>query len=431
MGQVAVIARPTYRSALRIRPFRLLLAGHGIGTIAQLMLTLALGIEVLERTGSGWWVSVTVALGFVPYVLASGYAGLLADRYSRSAILTVSFVTRAGCAVFLAVGLPLHLPVPLLVAVAALAALLATPSYPALAAATVQCMPDVHLPPANALVTGVENVTWMAGPGVLGVLLLFGAGPSAGAATAALLFGVAAALSARVSLPRPDRESTEEGLWTELASGLLAVARVAAVRRPMTVAVIDNFLYGYLVVAMVLLAEQSFGGEHGIGLLNSALSVGGLLALLPVNALAARCRPATLLLMAMTGFGAATILLGLSGWIVTSVVLVGAAGATSLLAEVTSVTLLQRAAPVELTARVFGVYDQLNVGAIAIGSLIAGPLTSALGAGPAIVVVASVCLVGAVAATAHLREPVRRGRHAATRPTRWWARRTAAVSRTG
>lgn len=412
-GPVPAPAGPTYRSALRTRPFRRLLIGHGLGTVAQLAMTLALGIEVLARTGSGAWVSVTVALGFVPYVLFSGYAGLLADRHSRSTMLTLSFVSRAGCAVIMTVGLPLHWPVPLLVGVAAIAAVLATPSYPALAAATVQCVPDEQLPPANALVTGVENATWMAGPGVLGVLLLFGAGPTVGTAVAGGLFGVAAAMSARVRLPPPMRAEVGQGLWSELRAGLVAVAWVPAVRRPMTVAVIDNFLYGYLVVAVVLLAQQRFGGQDGIGWLNAALSVGGLLALLPVNALAARYRPWAVLVVALVGFAAVTALLGLSATLTQSIVLAALAGAASLLAEVTAVTMLQRAAPDELTARVFGVYDQLNVGAIAVGSLVAGPLAASLGPGGALVVVALVCLLAISVATARLREPARRGRHAA------------------
>ena len=159
---------PTFRSSLRHRDFRVLLTAHGVGTIAQLVLTLAVGIEVLERTTSSVWVSVTVALGFAPYVLFSGYAGLIADRWSRSVVLTWSFYGRTGCAVLLAIGLWLAWPPPMLVLVAAAAAVLATPSYPALAAATPDCVPDEQLPAANALVTGVENVTWIAGPGVLG-----------------------------------------------------------------------------------------------------------------------------------------------------------------------------------------------------------------------------------------------------------------------
>ena len=117
-----------YRSALHSRTFRLLLTAHGVGTVGQLMLTLAVGIEVLDRTGSGGWLLVTMALGFVPYVLASGYAGMLADRHSRRAVLTWSLWVRAGCAAALAVGLPLVWPVPVLVAMAATAAFTATPA---------------------------------------------------------------------------------------------------------------------------------------------------------------------------------------------------------------------------------------------------------------------------------------------------------------
>ena len=43
---------PTFRSALRGRDFRLLLAGHGIGTVAQLALTLAVGIGGLSANGA-------------------------------------------------------------------------------------------------------------------------------------------------------------------------------------------------------------------------------------------------------------------------------------------------------------------------------------------------------------------------------------------
>lgn len=415
-GPPVMAEHPTFRSALRERDFRLLLSAHGSGTIAQLVLTLAVGIEVLARTSSSIWVSVTVALGFAPYVIFSGYAGLLADRWSRSAVLTWSFVGRAGCAVALAVGLLLHWPAPLLVLLAAVAAVLATPSYPALTAATPECVPDQQLPAANTLVIGVENVTWMAGPGVLGLILLSGNGPLPATVVAAALFVVAGFLAARVNLPRPPRPEKNGGSVSELMAGLLVVAREPAVRRPMTVAVIVNFLYGYLVVAMVLLAEAMLGGERMVGWLNAGLSFGALAAMVVVNRLAAHSRPAAALFAVMTTFAVSTLLIGLSGWVPLTVVLVAIAGATTLIAEVMSVTLLQRAAPEELLARVFGVYDQLNVGAIALGSLIAGPLADQLGPDIAIVVVSIGGLAASVAATSRVRERSDRvGRHAAQR----------------
>ena len=62
--------------------------------------------------------------------------------------------------------------------------------------ATPQCVPDEQLPAANALVTGVENATWIAGPGVLGLILLAGNGPLVATWLATVLFALAA---------RPDR----------------------------------------------------------------------------------------------------------------------------------------------------------------------------------------------------------------------------------
>ena len=392
-------AAPSFRSALRVRDFRLLLAAHGAGTVAQLVLTLAVGIEVLARTSSGVWVSVTVALGFAPYVVFSGYAGLLADRFSRSLVLTWSFISRAGCAVLLATALLGHWPVPMLVGTAAVTAVLATPSYPALAAATPECVADEQLPPANALVTGVENVTWISGPGLLGLLLLSGSGPGVATVVSATLFTLAAVLAVRVRLPRPPAGPLSAGA---LLDGLRVVAFVAAVRRPMTVAVIDNFLYGYLVVAMVLLAERLLGGTSTVGWLNAGLSLGALASMAVVNRMAGHTRPAPALTAVMIVFAVSTGLVGLSGWLPLTVVLVTIAGATTLIAEVMAVTLLQRAAPDALVARVFGVYDQLNVGAIAVGSLIAGPLADLLGADAAITVVAACCLLASIAATSRL-----------------------------
>jgi MFS family permease len=397
---------PTFRSALRERDFRLLLSGHGLATIAQLVLTLALGIEVLARTSSGVWVSVTVALGFLPYVIFSGYAGVLADRHSRSRVLTVSFVSRAVCAALLAAGLLLQWSVPVLITVTAAAAVLATPSYPALTAGTLQCVPDRQLPAANALVIAVENVTWMAGPGVLGLILLSGQGPVLATVIAVVLFVVAGIASGRVRLPRPpgaDAGPRAGEIW----DGLRLVAFEAPVRRPMTVAVIDNFLYGYLVVAMVLLAEQMLGGDRAVGWLNAGLSAGALVAMLVINRLAGHRRPAPVLLVVMSMFCVCTGLIGLIGWVPGLVALVAICGASTLIAEVMSVTLLQRAAPEEQLARVFGVYDQLNVGAIGLGSLVAGPLAAQVGSDVAIVAVAVGALVLSVAAASRIHAPAR------------------------
>ena len=95
----------------------------------------------------------------------------------------------------------------------------------------------------------------------------------------------AGCLAARVRLLPPARATGadvagSEAGGSELWDGLRIVVSQGSVRRPMTVAVIDNFLYGYLVVAMVLLAESDCSAAtEAIGWLNAGLSVGAIAAM--------------------------------------------------------------------------------------------------------------------------------------------------------
>jgi MFS family permease len=387
---VSMSEHPGFRSALACRRFRLLCVAHGLGTVGQLVLTLAVGVHVLEQTGSGSWASVTIALAFAPYAVFSPLAGVLADRRSRSSVLTWSFGLRAALAAGVLAGMTLGWPVPVVVAVTALLAVAATPAYPALTAATPECVPDGQLPPANALVTCVENASWMAGPGVFGLLLLTGLGTEGAVLVAATTFGAAAGAAARVRLPRP-RAVVEHGWWTDLRVGVGLVSRRQDVRRPMALAVLDNFLYGYLVVALVLLVAEAGLDQERLGWLNTALAAGAVASMAVVNRLTRGARVEPTLAVMLVGFCACVVTLGVVGPGVLGVILVVLAGGATLVAEVAAVTMLQRATDPATLARVFGVYDQLNVGAIALGSLIAGPLAAQASAGRAVVAVGGVC----------------------------------------
>ena len=283
-------------------------------------------------------------------------------------------------------------PVAALVGVTALVAVAATPSFPALAAATPECVPDRDLPAANALVTCVENVTWIGGPGVFGLLVLAGAGTEGAVLVAAVLFIVAGTVAAPVRLRRPVRPQPT-GWLGDLVAGVAAVARRPEIRRPMSLAVLDNFLYGYLVVAIVLLADAAPEGDSPLGLLNATLTAGALASMLVVNRCARGDRTSAVLVVTLLGFCATLIALGAVGASALGVVLVAVAGGTTLVAEVAAVTLLQRGTDSGTLARVFGIYDQLNVGAIALGSLLAGPLSAVAGPRGGLVAVAGLGIV--------------------------------------
>jgi predicted MFS family arabinose efflux permease len=166
---------------------------------------------------------------------------------------------------------------------------------------------------------------------------------------------------------------------------------------------VENFLYGYVVVAVVLHAHEE-GRAEQVGWLNSAFAAGAVVSMLVVNRIAARGRPAATLRLVLVATAAAVALLGAVGATPAGVALVAVAGAGCVVVEVLAVTLLQRAAPAHELAGLFGAFDQLNVGMLACGSLLAGPLIAAWGARPVTVGVSAACLAAAYLVTAACRD---------------------------
>ena len=76
----------TFRS-LRIRNYRLYLAGQAISLCGTWMQTIAQGWLVLTLTRSGTALGLVVALQFLPMLLLGPYGGLVADRVDRRKLL--------------------------------------------------------------------------------------------------------------------------------------------------------------------------------------------------------------------------------------------------------------------------------------------------------------------------------------------------------
>ncbi len=381
----------TYTSTLRTGPFVRMLLGHGLATVGQLQLIMAVGIHALAATGSGLWVSAAVSLGFLPYVLFSTSAGVLADRYSRSAVLRWSIGLRLVLAVAITGGVLLGWPIPALILLTALSATLGTPGYPALAAATPELVTEEDLPAANTLATGVENAGWVAGPGLLGLLLLIGAPVAGGGIASAVCFLAALLALGRLNLPAAAPELTARSR-AAFTGALRVVTRNRRIRMFMALATLDNALYGYFVVALVLVGETALvAGQSGIGWLNAAFAAGAFTSMVIAPRLAStrnfRWLIATLVLFA--GWG---VVLSLARTLSVAAIAVFFAGLFTVVAEIIAVTAIQRVTPNALASRVFGVYDTCAIFAIAVCTGLAGWLSEMLGVRTA--------LFGAAAATA-------------------------------
>ena len=89
-----------YRSALANRDLRLLLAAMLVSMAGSWAYNVALLAVVYERTGSLAWVGAATVGRFIPQLLFSPYAGVLADRFERVRVMVscdlLAAATQAG-----------------------------------------------------------------------------------------------------------------------------------------------------------------------------------------------------------------------------------------------------------------------------------------------------------------------------------------------
>ena len=112
-------------------------------------------------------------------------------------------------------------------------------------------------------------------------------------------------------------------------------------------------------------------GEAGIGFLNSAVGVGGLLGGFAALALLSRNKLASDFAVGLVLWGVPIALIGIFPNTPLALVLLGIVGIGVTLVDVAGLTLLQRAVPDEVMTRVFGVVQSVFVGTLGLGAIIA------------------------------------------------------------
>lgn len=393
----------SYRSALRSGHVRRLLLGYTLAATAQSLTTVAVAVAVYDSTGSTGWVGAAAAVRYAPYVLLSGLAGVLADRYDRARVLRYSALVRAVLMAAVAGAVAAGAPAWVLVGSAFLLGVTATPGYPALVAAIPDLLPGPDLGAGNALVTGVEMGAFAVGPALGGLLLL---GPAdVTFLLDALMFASGAWACWPVRAPLPTgRSRGRTSVRAEFAEGLREVGTRLGVRAPLAVAVTANAVYGASLVLLLLLAEQVLqAGTAGYGLLSAASGVGAVAGMTGANRLAARPDVAAGLRAALLATAVPFLLLPVAPGLAVAALLVAVSGAGSTLVEVVAVTAVQRQVRAEITARVFGLFDTLVLAAILLGSAGTPLLVAAVGVPASLVLVGLAGVATAVAACPRAR----------------------------
>ena len=340
--------------------------------------------------GGAGAVGLLVVIRTIPAALVAPFAAVLADRYSRIRVMMGSALVRSAIVAGAGVCVTVDAPAAIVYALVGLAMLVGTPFRPALAA----IMPSVARTPseltaANAVSSTLESTGYIVGPALAG-LLIAATQPEIVFFVTAALFVVSALVISRVNAPA-EAERREGGerssILAEALLGFRTVGRDSRLRMLLGLFSAETLVAGALAVLIVVMAFELLDmGESGVGYLNAAIGVGALIGSLAALSLAGMRRLGPPFIVGIVLWGVPLALIGLTSEPALAIVLLGVVGAANSLVNVTVFTLIQRAVPDDVLARVFGVIQFLWIASFGIGGLLIVPLIDWLGPEGALIV---------------------------------------------
>ncbi|WP_082573383.1 MULTISPECIES: MFS transporter [unclassified Nocardioides] len=385
--------------------YRLYFAGSLVSNIGTWMQRIAQDWLVLTIPGNGGAaLGITTGLQFLPVLLLSPYAGVVADRFSKRRLLQVTQAVMAGSALALgviaALGVAETWHVYLLAFVFGIGAAFDAPARQAFVSEMVGA-DDV----ANAvsLNSAAFNAARMVGPGLAGLLIGLGGGGMRATGWVILVNAVSYA-AVILQLRRMDAAGLHSPRPVARAPGMLRAgfAYVRSEPKMLMILVLVFFIGTFgmnFQITSALMATDIFDkGATEYGVLGSALAVGSLTGAL-VAAGRSRVR-VRLLLGAAVAFGLVEIAAGLMPSYLTFVLLCPLLGFSVITVLNSCNALLQVESDPALRGRVMAIYMTIVMGGTPLGAPVIGWIGEQYGARWTLVVSGLLVLVGVVAAVA-------------------------------
>ncbi len=392
---------PTPRSlALDVSPlrdspaYRALWLGQIISLIGTNMRYVAVPWQVFRITGSTVAVGLIGLAEVVPLILVSLVAGAVADRREKRRLIGQTQLGLMGASFALAaVSLMDSPPLAAIYGLTALSSALNAIDRPARTAMVPDLVAPGKIPAAMALRQVVLTVTQVVGPLIAGLAIA-----TLPLSTVYLVDGmtfVAALVSLRWiprSIPidpaaQPTMAAVREGLRFSLKTPLV-----------LSIFVIDlvAMIFGMPRAVFPALAENTFHmGAGGLGLLYASVSVGALFSAVTTGWVTRVKHQGRAVLIAVTVWGAAVTLAGLSlHSLPLTLFFLAVAGAADVISAVFRGTMLLEATPKELLGRVSAVQIMVVTGGPRLGDVEAGLVAGAVGAPASVVIGGVACLVG-------------------------------------
>jgi len=359
------------------REFRMYFVGNLSSNVGTWLANVALGVYMLELTGSSFWVGLTNAALFVPVLLFSIPAGALADRKDRLRVLTASQILSGALATLLAVLVVLDAANRY--TVVAIAVGLGTSiaiGLPAMQSLIPSLVPPADMAEAIGLNALTFNLARAVGPVIAAVTI---ASAGVGLAFAVNAASYAALIAALILIGTPPFLREREEGANSMRDGLVFAWRHKRIRTMLFAVMAMAISLDPIMTVSPALADSYGLHSGGAGWIVSAWGGG---AVLGITVGRRWIRYATKHGLGWAGLiGQAAGLAALAaapniGAAIPSAILVGAGYIT---AAITFTTAIQEDVPERLRGRVMALWSVSFLGPRVIASVIDGALADAFG----------------------------------------------------
>lgn len=270
-------AMPRTFAALRIRNYRLYVAGQMASVSGTWMQKVAQAWLVLQLTGSGTALGVTAAIQQLPTLLMAPAAGLLADRVNRRKLLiwtqSLSMIPATCLGVAAATD---RVTLWMVFVLAFVLGCIDAADKPARHTFVMDLVGPEHVTNAVSLNSVVQNAGKIVGPACAGLLIAGVGVPMTFFINAASYLSVVAALlglRASEILP-PPRAPAGRG---QLREGFLYAWRTPRLRGPLILMALSGLLaYNWSVVLPLFAFDTFHGGPELVGSMFTAMGIGAI-----------------------------------------------------------------------------------------------------------------------------------------------------------
>ncbi len=383
-------------AAFRFRDYRFMLAGLFLSNFGMQMLSLAVSWDLYLQTRSALILGNVGFVQVAPFLLFAFLAGHVADRYDRRRTMVLTQLLALTASMPLLLGLR---TVPVIYSCLFVLAFGRAFQWPARQSLLPHIVSAEALSNAITWNSSVQEISSISGPALAGVLLA-----TAGSGTVYLIQIVCASLALACffsvryrSAPVADRPSPT---GKSLLEGMHFVWNNKLILSAISLDLFAVLFGGATALLPIYAADILHAGARGLGWLRTAPSVGSVTMAL-VLAHSPRIRTAgKALLWTVAGFGAATIVFGLSRSLWLSLPMLVLVGAFDNVSVVLRQSLLQTKTPDYVRGRVLAfssifISSSNQFGAVESGWTAAwfGPVASVAGGGVATIAVVLICAV--------------------------------------